>query len=209
MASMPPDSDALQDFVYEPLQPDQIRILQLAPGHKDDTLVGELLVSSFNDNAIEYDALSYMWGDPAPADRIYLSGKTLPIASNLATALHHLRYVDKPLIIWIDAICIDQQNNDERAKQVLLMRHLYKLASIVRIWINEPGVDSKCDAVIALQNFPVDLSNDDERVKSMGDEPTFWDPIVPIFTNKYWTRAWYDLVQIICFCTFTDSGVQS
>jgi hypothetical protein len=208
MASMPPDPDALQDFVYEPLQPDQIRILQLAPGHKGDTLVGELLVSSFNDNAIDYDALSYMWGDPAPADRISLSGKTLPIASNLTTALHHLRYSDKPLIIWIDAICIDQQNNDERARQVPLMRHLYKRASIVRIWINEPSVDSKCDAVVALQNFPVDLTNDDERVKSMGDEPTFWDPLVPIFTNKYWMRAWYDVVQIIYFYIFTDSAVQ-
>ena len=104
----------------------------MAPGNKDDALIGELLVANFDDNAIEYDALSYMWGDPAPTD-IWISDKALPIANNLTTALQHLRYDGKPLIIWIDAICIDQQNNDERAEQVPLMRLLYKRASTVRI----------------------------------------------------------------------------
>jgi hypothetical protein len=204
MASMSPNPDATRDFVYGPLQADEIRILHLGPGNKSDALTGELHVSKFDDNAIEYDALSYMWGDPAPADRIYLSGKALPIASNLTTALRHMRYIDKPLVIWIDAICIDQKNYGERAKQVPYMRLLYKRASTVRIWINEPDVDSKCDAVVALQNFPKTLITPEEQVESMGDDPTFWDPLVPIFTNTYWTRAWYDILQVIYMCTFAD-----
>jgi hypothetical protein len=209
MASMSTDLDATPDFVYQPLQPDQIRILHLAPGNKGDALTGEFRVSNFDDNAIEYDALSYMWGDPTPADRIYLSGKALPIASNLITALQHLRYVDKVLVIWVDAICIDQEKSDERAKQVPLMRLLYKRASTVRIWINEPDVDGKCDAVVALQSFPKTLTTRKERVESMRGDPTFWDPFVPIFTNPYWTRAWYDILPVIYMYTSADFSVHS
>jgi hypothetical protein len=88
------------------LESGQIRILELAPGNKADTLVGALLLADFDDGFVEYDALSYMWGDPTPADTLSLFNQEFPISSSLATALRHLRYDDKPLIIWIDAICI-------------------------------------------------------------------------------------------------------
>jgi hypothetical protein len=206
MASISLDSDATPDFVYEPLQPGEIRILQLAPGNKGDTLIGDLLTVDFENNAIEYDALSYMWGDPTPTDRIYLSDKALPLASNLTIALQHLRCASKPLIIWVDAICIDQQNYDERATQVQFMRILYRGASTVRIWIHEPGVDSDCAAMRALQSFPKDLKNDDSEVrKSMGDDPSFWDPLIPIFTNEYWKRAWYDVPKYPAYAACSDS----
>jgi hypothetical protein len=204
MASISSDPDDTPDFVYEPLQPDEIRILQLAPGHNEDTLIGELSVANIEDNAIKYDALSYMWGDPAPAGKIYISGKALPIASNLTVALHHLRYTEKPLIIWIDAICINQQNYDERAKQVQLMRKLYNRADTVRIWINEPGVDRDCDAVVALQNFPKVLRDKNEELTSMGEDPSFWDPLVPIFANQYWKRVWYGITCELFTLTSSD-----
>jgi hypothetical protein len=205
MASISSSLDATPDFVYEPLQPDEIRILQLAPDHKGHALIGKLSIANIEDSAIKYDALSYMWGDPAPADRIYISGKALLIASNLTVALHHLRHADKSLSIWIDAICIDQQNYDERAEQVQLMRKLYKRADTVRIWINEPGIDSKCDAVTALQNFPRVGNDPIALLKSMGEDPIFWDPVVPIFANKYWNRAWYGIAFVLFAFIFLTS----
>jgi hypothetical protein len=205
MASISPGSVATPVFVYESLQPSEIRILQLAPGSKDDTLVGELSIANIEDDTIYYDALSYMWGDPAPVGTIYLSGKALSIASNLTIALRHLRYAEKPLVIWIDAICINQQNYDERAKQVQLMRKLYNRANTVRIWINEPGIDRDCDAVVALQNFPEVGFDPDGILKSMGENPSFWGPVSVIFENEYWDRVWYETTSKLfklAFLTF-------
>jgi hypothetical protein len=182
--------DVASHYVYEPLEPGQIRILQLAPGNKSETLIGELLIMDFDEKFIEYDALSYMWGDPASTDTIYLSGSALPIASNLATALYHLRYIKSPLTIWVDAVCINQGDIIERSEQVRLMRQLYKRAKSVRIWINEPKTDGTSEAVTALRNFCKIARNREEGLKSLGDEPSFWDPVVPIFANEYWSRAW-------------------
>jgi hypothetical protein len=190
---------AAPSFVYEPLEPSQIRVLRLSAGEKGDALSGELIIAKIDDNNLEYDALSYMWGDPAPTNNIHLSGKALPIASNLNTALHYLRYTDKPLSIWIDAICINQEDDTERAEQVQLMRRLYSGASMVRVWIDEPNIDSKSQAVAALVRFYEEFSamysdnlNIDRSSESMlGDNPRFWAPITPIFTNAYWGRVWY------------------
>jgi hypothetical protein len=191
-------SNPAPSFVYEPLEPGQIRVLQLAAGKKGDIVSGELLIANIDDDSLKYDALSYMWGDPAPTNTIYLSGKALPIASNLNTALHYLRYTDKTLIIWIDAICINQEDEIERAEQVQLMRRLYSGASTVRVWINEPDIDANSQAVAALKRFHVAVdaihnSNDfNASLESkLGEDPNFWTPVMPIFSTEYWGRAWY------------------
>jgi hypothetical protein len=64
-----------------------------------------------------------------------VSQTTLELAQNLATALRHLRYLDKLRILWVDAICIDQQNNPERDQQVQRMRWIYKYADRVVVWL--------------------------------------------------------------------------
>ncbi|KAH7084171.1 heterokaryon incompatibility protein-domain-containing protein [Paraphoma chrysanthemicola] len=180
----------MSSFQYQPLGVGQIRILRVLPGYQENVLKGELSTASIDDTAQSFDALSYMWGDPAPIDTIELSGQPIPIASNLAVALRHLRYVDKPLVIWIDAICINQQDLDERSRQVQFMRQLYSRAEIVRIWINEPHVDSQSDAVRALQNFDSVPKTADDLWHGLGPDPSFWDPVAPLFRNNYWGRAW-------------------
>ncbi|KAH7385581.1 heterokaryon incompatibility protein-domain-containing protein [Phaeosphaeria sp. MPI-PUGE-AT-0046c] len=184
-------------YDYSAVQAGQIRILQLAPGKKGDPFVGELITTQLDQKSIEYDALSYMWGDPAPTDVIWISEKALPIANNLQNALAHLRHEDSPLIIWIDAICIDQNNEPERAQQVQLMGRLYGSAQMVRIWIYEPDIDQKSEAVVSLQTFPrekIDPNTDDTSLllQRSGHDPEFWNPVLPLFRNAYWSRAWYD-----------------
>jgi hypothetical protein len=177
-------------FTYEPLEHDQIRVLHLEPGEKNEPLVGELLTTDIENRTFAYDALSYMWGDPSPSATIWLSEKTLPTASNPTVALQHLRYPDKPLIIWVDAICIDQKNTVERNAQVSFMRHIYTDASTVRIWINEPGVDASSEAVAALQDFHLASGELDNGEARLGDDLAFWASVAPNFTNGYWKRAW-------------------
>jgi hypothetical protein len=111
---------------YQQLGHRQIRLLHLRPGQVGDELVGELRVQSLDDG-LKYDALSYMWGDSTlvggimihstPDDGISTQSRMLPIGQNLKSALQSLRYPDKDkiLVIWVDAVCINQRDLDERA----------------------------------------------------------------------------------------------
>ena len=87
----------------------------------------------------EYEALSYTWGSTTDLDYLYVQGdegeKALAITRNLAEALRYLRYEDRPRVLWIDAICVDQDNTAERGHQVLRMADIYRHASRVIIWL--------------------------------------------------------------------------
>lgn len=147
---------------------------------------GRLYDTGGEDYLTRYDALSYKWGDPTPTGIILLSNKLLPIAASLTSALQYQRYVDTRLTLWVDAVCIDQSNVSEREAQVKLMRHIFSQADTVRIWINEPDIDENGKAVILLEDF---CNLPDDMVEDLPD-PSFWEPIMPIFTNPYWNRVW-------------------
>jgi hypothetical protein len=178
----------LPRFHYEPLEPRCIRVLELQPGQRSDPFQGRFIVTNV-DSDLEYDALSYMWGDATQADQVVVDGAAIPTAWNLTRALEYLRDFRgaEPLRIWIDAICVDQDSLDERAEQVAMMRSVYRNAHCVRIWINEPFLDEQSAAVAALKSF---RTNPDAENDGLGNDIHFWDPLIPIFQNGYWTRIW-------------------
>jgi hypothetical protein len=83
----------------------QIRVLTLLPGNWHDPISCELEVVSLNDDPA-YFALSYVWGDPKVTLPIFLHRHALQVTSNLGNALRRLRGPTKPMVIWIDALCI-------------------------------------------------------------------------------------------------------
>lgn len=174
-------------FQYQPITGREIRILHFSPGQTGDGLVGDLLIGDLDDQNCKYDALSYMWGDPAPAATIRIGNQMLPIARNLNDALQRLRYPDKTLAIWADAICINQNDDKEKVTQVPLMRRLYSNAKIVRIWINE-FLDAPLEVIKALQNFQ--HTEDIGNYYGLSDNPTFYKAVMPLFLNPYWSRVW-------------------
>ncbi len=97
---------------------------------------------SSNHGAVEYEALSYSWGDPSPAFTIQCDGKPLPVARNLFFALQQLRLENETRKLWIDAICINQQDLRERSEQVLRMLQIYQNAVHVIVWLGQEAEDS-------------------------------------------------------------------
>ena len=95
---------------------------------------------------LRYCALSYTWGDPVFSQQVILNGQQFKITQNLYNALRRLtnrhewkpRLVAKGDLLWIDAICIDQNNKAERAQQVRLMTKLYERAEKIYVWLGEP-----------------------------------------------------------------------
>ena len=88
-----------------------------------------------------YDALSYTWGDLDLVETIKVNNKTLRVTDNLHTALCHLRLHDQDRVLWIDAICIDQTNAQERSSQVMKMGDIFRHAHKVVIWLGKATVE--------------------------------------------------------------------
>jgi hypothetical protein len=59
------------------------------------------------------------------------------ITTNLESALRRLRLVQDPRIIWADALCINQQDVDERSTRVALIGRIYEDCREVQIWLGE------------------------------------------------------------------------
>ncbi len=84
-----------------------------------------------------YDALSYVWGPPDLDAPLICDGQHCRITKNLHQALRRFRKPSKRLYIWVDAICINQNDAAERSEQVQLMKQIYEQAEQVCIWLGD------------------------------------------------------------------------
>lgn len=169
---------------YEMVVTGEIRVLLLLPGSFDDPIECRLVVESIEANP-QYDALSYQWGDPTDVRNITLDNDhAFPITISLDNALRHLRLKSGIRRLWADAICINQNDRDERGNQVSIMKEIYSRARSVQVWLD---VELQCDApsVKKLMSFK-DGDEDDD----LGDDPDFWTPVIPVLRNTYWDRLW-------------------
>ncbi|MCJ1438860.1 hypothetical protein MMC27_008250 [Xylographa pallens] len=85
-----------------------------------------------------FEALSYAWGNAALFDKIFLDDIYIDIGQNLSIAMRCLRLANRSRVLWIDAICINQIDTDEKNAQVTLMYMIYSQAKDVVIFLNEP-----------------------------------------------------------------------
>jgi hypothetical protein len=122
--------------MYSPLDATrkEIRLLHVHPGAWNDDVKCHLETVSLNDNPKFY-AISYVWGDPNITLPITIDGESLAITRNLCNGLQRLRKIDKTLVIFADAACINQSDMNERSEQVQLMREIYSSAQEVFIWL--------------------------------------------------------------------------
>lgn len=87
---------------------------------------------------VRYEALSYCWGPPnGDAKYIACHGRRLRVTQTLYTALQRLRHADKERTLWVDQVCINQKDTDEKGIQILLMRSIYRHSVTTLIWLGE------------------------------------------------------------------------
>jgi Heterokaryon incompatibility protein (HET) len=139
-----------QKYQYRPIEsPDQIRMLELLPGQDDDSIQIRLRHYSLS-FLPQCEALSYEWGSPTRDYEIDCEGMSLKVTTNLLAALKRLRPTKsfsgalkkgrlpwKSRLLWIDALCINQDDISERSQQVKLMGEVYRKAKRVLVWIGE------------------------------------------------------------------------
>lgn len=131
-------------FTAASLPSKPIRLLQLRPGDTNDDLSIALFpVRLAAPLPPKYEALSYVWGkDTGARVPVIVDGhETLQISPTLAVALRHLRHRDAPRNLWIDAVCINQDDLEEQAQQVGQMGAIFQTADKVIVWLG-PEADN-------------------------------------------------------------------
>jgi len=144
------------------------------------------------DKEIEYEALSWCWGT-GPEDfalQIKHGGKTYKkrIKKDLGLALKYLRKPNETRTLWIDAVCINQQDDGERNHQVQMMARIYTRAKEVCIWLGEDDETSKMainfirEKVIRLKQFD-DICSDKKYADS-------WEALMGLMQREWFSRRW-------------------
>lgn len=137
-------SDSMQQSVnprvYTPLPQNFIRLLVLYSGKPGSPIRGYLITNRFERKTSRksYEALSYVWGNSCRQKFMTLNDEHFPINQNLHAALQHLRSATSNRTLWIDAICINQNDETERNRQVALMGDIYMCAGHVVNWLGPP-----------------------------------------------------------------------
>ena len=133
-----------------------MRLVLLLPGEGTADIRVCLIHTNLTSGDVpKFEALSYAWGERDTSDHIYVGqtgDNTLAVTQNLRQALPYLRHRDKRRVLWIDAICVNQQNLKERGLQVERMADIYSLASQVVVWIG-PENDITVQAIGLLRSI--------------------------------------------------------
>jgi hypothetical protein len=172
--------------LYEPLDVDnyEFRVLSISPDANNSPIRCTLRKTSLINErtAASYNALSYCWGDPNFRLKIFVNGVQMAVTVNLYDATWQLRAL-KIYDIWVDAICINQEDKTERSLQVRFMKRIYERARGVIAWL---GMDSRnsSDALNFLsQPLEPNALNIEasDRVRSV---------LYHFFELSYWKRVW-------------------
>jgi hypothetical protein len=203
----------LPEYKYVPLQDNHIRVLLLQPASQYDApLIAKLqhivIVPPHpytgHRDIPDFVAISYAWrtqpttAEPAAENAqkepvqahtgaLVLQGSMLTsvkIRPNVDIMFRYLRFADRERCIWIDALCINQNDDEEKAAQVSFMGEIYQSARAVVIWLGPPA--DACDRVGQLFEDLVkyaELPNIPERVATWGSLRTFLD-------RSWFRRRW-------------------
>jgi hypothetical protein len=205
-------------FQYDALLHNEIRLLRCSDGPSDF----QLLHVSFED-APNYIALSYFWGDPNPCKVITCNGLTMMITANLSKVLATvfaaikrssaapLYEKDEDIFLWADGICINQNDVEEKNKQVLMMAEIYRKArgSIGYIGSPAPGVNAQA-AFEAFARFAgAKKVTSDTALSEVDDEQEQSNICDGLWGSPWFLRSWVMQEAVLSkdmVCMFGDES---
>ena len=132
------------EYQHRPLPSSgEARLLIVHPSKDNAQIEVDLMHTPFADLANRYyEAISYTWGSEITLHMVRIEQEPFYVTKTVHEILTRLRYPDKPRVLWIDQICINQKNVVEKGQQVRRMRDIYRLANEVLVWLGESDSDT-------------------------------------------------------------------
>lgn len=116
------------EALYCPLSVErkEFRLLKVYPGLPKHQLCAYMFVTSLDNGKLpRYKTISYCWGESTEDSILWVNGQRAAFRLSAMRAIHRMRLPNRPMLLWIDGICIDQGNQRERETQILLMKEIY------------------------------------------------------------------------------------
>ena len=201
------------DDLYKPLNlgTREIRLLHVKPNLNLTKQPRCFLETVSLDDNPQFEALSYVWGDPGLKRPIRLENREWYATINLEAGLRYLRSPSKDIVIWVDALCIDENSVDERNSQILLMKTIYSKAKRVRIWLGEPTRGSD-DALAILEHLGrsipfSDIHLDGQRMRN--EHVKYAEYLIELMNRPWWNRVWVQQEHILAKDVTLHCGLRS
>jgi hypothetical protein len=197
---------------YRPLPPgpNNIRLLRLLPSKDESAPIRcQLLdysLQGFGRRGHQYECLSYCWGSSEKPRSMDVDGVNLPITESLNGALIQLRDHAFERHLWVDAVCINQEDIPEKEQQIQMMAMIYSQARQVVVWLGPEADDS--DYAIELIRLAgtgkitrlsgVELSDESKVVSS--DDHRNRSAVTALLQRPWFRRIW------VCKCLFNKNS---
>ena len=194
--------------LYQPLRQgsDEIRFLILEPALEDSTSVRAKLINSTLGEAPSYEALSYVWGDPSITTAVEIDqgdgpSISIQVTTNLESALRHLRRKDDVRALWVDALCINQADAEEKASQLRYIGTIYNQAAQVCIWLG-PEENASYQAIELVNLYG--SADEDTRLGMIQDAIWLphWKALTFLVCRDWFSRRW--TVQEIALARYSS-----
>ncbi|KAH7549038.1 hypothetical protein BM1_10423 [Bipolaris maydis] len=152
--------------LYQPLDPtrEEFRLLRIHPTNIPQSIISCQLFTVSLVEEPSYKALSYEWGQRDITKPIIVNGIRVQVTHNLEAALQRIRQSESEVILWVDAVCINQQDLDERSTQVAMMSRLYSKTTLTYAWLGEDDDGSAERTFSLIRGFVGDFT---ERVEDI------------------------------------------
>ncbi|KAH6683566.1 heterokaryon incompatibility protein-domain-containing protein [Plectosphaerella plurivora] len=130
----------LHPYTYRPLDPltRDIRILRLRRRTAYPDIVCDFVYTAV-DTAPHFEAISYTWGGESMTENIVVDGARVAVTPTVSRWLRYRRSFFSKAYLWIDAVCIDQANKEEKSAQIPLMGDIYSKADRTAVWLTHPA----------------------------------------------------------------------
>ncbi|KAF7189464.1 Heterokaryon incompatibility protein 6, OR allele [Pseudocercospora fuligena] len=198
------------DFYYRPsaeILAGGFRIASVLPGRQGDPIQCRIQEVSLKDTGVRFIALSYCWNSTTAEEIIWVDGRPLKVTSNLYAALRNARATTTVVNLWIDQICVDQQNIIDRNEQVGKMGAIFRAASGVIVWLGQEGHGTAAAMELPkrIRRFwPSLAQNPGELTDSSKTPPECpvwgegaWPAFIMLLTRPWFRRLWI-IQEIVC-----------
>jgi hypothetical protein len=198
-------------FTYTPLSANEIRLL--TPVIDDDVIAWTLSTVQLDSQDLKFETLSYVWGSQDESFPIVCNEKLFWVHHNLFVALPYLARranVDEVLPIWIDAICINQNDEEEKITQIRSMNQIYRRAVRVWIWLGIAEHQDCIPEAISTLSWLKQLYEDPTncaRKRDSSPEMIHLDPSVHKAVTHLVANPWYRRLWIAQELVLSNSAV--
>lgn len=178
---------SLQQVEISPYRQDGTRATHEVPSARAS------MISLLDTTQVQYEAISYAWGEEEASEKLSIYGtkppESIKVRPNVDTMFRYLRSPTKQRCLWIDALCINQGDLDEKNAQVKFMGEVYKQAKAIIIWVGAPA-DSSDPNDTTMRFFqqlvkygPADSRPKQEQIKT-------WIKLEAFLGRLWFTRRW-------------------